>query len=65
MREEDVSDGAGDESHASKDAVGGTRQGNRDWRWRSMRRKFRLGDVMIALCHRHGKKDTSKGRVDT
>ena len=29
-----------------------------------MRRKFRLGDVMIALCHRHGKKDTSKGRVD-
>ena len=29
-----------------------------------MRREFGLGDVMITLCHRHGKKDLLKGRVN-
>ena len=28
-----------------------------------MRREFRLGDVMVSLCHSHGKENTSKGRV--
>ena len=30
-----------------------------------MRREFGLRDVMIALCHGHGKKDMSKGRVNS
>ena len=29
-----------------------------------MRREFGLGDVMISMFHGHGKKDTSKGRVN-
>ena len=31
---------------------------------RSMRRKFGLGDVEVSLCHGHGEKDTSEGRVN-
>ena len=29
-----------------------------------MRWEFRLGDVMVSMFHGHGKKDTSKGRVN-
>ena len=40
------------------------RRGNRDQRWGSERQEFGLGDVVVLLCHGHGKKDTSKGRVN-
>ena len=29
-----------------------------------MRRKFGLGVVEVSLCHGHGKKDMSEGRVN-
>ena len=37
---------------------------NRDQGWRSVRRKFGLGNVEVSLCHGHGKKYMLESRVD-
>ena len=42
-----------------------TRWGNRDGRRSSVRREFRLSEVMITMFHSHGQKNAAKSRVNS